>query len=56
MERECCGFLDLSQLVIPATFAECLTYEEQICYLAKKVEDLEQRIEVLERGVSHEQM
>lgn len=35
-------------LVIPSSFAECLSYEQQIMYLNKKIEELEKRVTELE--------
>lgn len=36
------------QIIIPSTFQECLSYEQQILYLNKKIEDLTERVEALE--------
>ena len=46
MSRRClpCG----ARLVVPSTFEECLSYEQQLLYLAKKVDELEDRVEALE--------
>lgn len=38
------------QLVIPSTFAECLTYGKQILWLAHKIEDLQKQIDELKPG------
>jgi hypothetical protein len=45
------------RLVVPSTFGECLTYEEQMLFLAKKIAELtdavnalEARVETLEGG------
>lgn len=37
-----------ARLVVPSTFEECLSYEQQLLYLAKKVDELEDRVEALE--------
>lgn len=37
-----------TQLVIPKSFDECYTYEMQLLWLKKKVDDLEARIVELE--------
>lgn len=50
------------RLVVPSTFGECLTYEEQMLFLAKKIADLtdavnalDDRVEALEgRNVDNE--
>lgn len=39
------------QLVIPTTFEECLSYEQQVNFLAQKLHDLEERVEALEAEV-----
>lgn len=39
------------QLVIPTTFAECLSYEQQVNYLAQKIAELEDRVADLEAEV-----
>ena len=37
-----------TQLVIPKSFGECYTYEMQLLWLKKKIDDLEARIAELE--------
>ena len=37
-----------TQLVIPKSFSECYTYEMQLLWLKKKIDDLEARISELE--------
>lgn len=37
-----------ARLVVPSTFEECLSYEQQVLYLAKKIDELEERVEELE--------
>ena len=37
-----------TQLVIPKSFGECYTYEMQLLWLKKKIDDLEARIVELE--------
>lgn len=40
---KCCG-----NVYIPVTFSECNTYQMQILYLNKKIEELEERVKKLE--------
>lgn len=37
-----------TQLVIPKSFGECYTYEMQLLWLKKKIDDLEARVTELE--------
>lgn len=37
-----------TQLVIPKSFSECYTYEMQLLWMKKKIDDLEARIAELE--------
>lgn len=37
-----------TQLVIPKSFGECYTYEMQLLWLKKKIDDLEARVAELE--------
>lgn len=46
MSRRCLPFG--ARLVVPSTFEECLSYEQQLLFLAKKVDELEDRVEALE--------
>ena len=39
------------QLVIPTSFETCLSYEQQVNFLGKKIHELEERIEALEAEV-----
>jgi len=39
------------QLVIPTSFEACLSYEQQVNFLAQKIHDLEERVEALEGDV-----
>ena len=39
------------RLVIPTSFEACLSYEQQVNFLAQKIHDLEERVEVLEGDV-----
>lgn len=39
------------QLVIPTSFEMCLSYEQQVNFLAQKIHDLEERVEALEAEV-----
>lgn len=41
---KCCN----NDIYIPASFKECNTYQMQILYLAKKIEELEERVKALE--------
>lgn len=42
--------LNNARLVIPTSFEQCLSYEEQIRFLAEKVTELEARVEALENA------
>lgn len=46
--------LNNARLVIPTSFEQCLSYEEQIRFLAEKVTDLEARVEALENAQNAE--
>lgn len=39
------------RLVIPTSFEACLSYEQQVNFLARKVAELEDRVEALEAEV-----
>lgn len=52
--HEQCGPFN-PQLVIPTTFEECLSYEQQVNFLAQKIHDLEERVEALEAEVEPEE-
>ena len=41
----------LSSLVIPDSFAECLSYAQRQNWLYKKISELEERVEALEGNV-----
>lgn len=50
-----CNYLPRPELIIPTSFGECLTYAQQIAWLAKQIEtlagtvaSLEARVEALE--------
>lgn len=40
------------QLVIPKTFEQCLTYEKQIMFLWRKIEELQQEIDELKANLT----
>lgn len=42
--------LNNARLVIPTSFEQCLSYEEQIRFLAEKVAELENRVAALENA------
>lgn len=46
--------LNNARLVIPTSFEQCLSYEEQIRFLAEKVTELEARVEALENAQNAE--
>jgi hypothetical protein len=43
------------RLVIPKTFDDCLSYGQQVAFLAEKVIDLEERVKALEEKVDPEE-
>lgn len=40
------------RLIIPSTFAECLSYEEQILFLTQKISDLTDAVNELDERVT----
>lgn len=41
-----------SRLVVPSTFAECLSYEQQLLFLASKINELTDAINELDERVT----
>ena len=42
-----------SRLILPTSFSQCLTYGEQVLFLQREIEDLQERVTALE-NVSRE--